>query len=222
MTWSKYKNVAPPALLAAAIAIVSVLGAVRLIPRPTELLASLGGWLGTATPPFVAACAFLENTIGINSYFPGAFVILYSMAATHGQIPRATVVFCAIALGSVLAQHVNYLVGRSVASPRKEARLIIMGGLLSYWHPQLGSIYSFRLGSRRATYAEFVMALSSWLLWTVFWGVLMYWLGRVPTSGKLFGVMFVVYVGGWLVLEVYRSHRRPEPEHAVSAPVKRA
>ncbi|MEA2236684.1 MAG: hypothetical protein QOC81_1408 [Thermoanaerobaculia bacterium] len=205
--WKRYKNVVPPALLAAVVAVVGILGAAETIPQPAELLAAVGRWLGTATPPFVAACAFLENTVVLNSYFPGAFVILYSMAATHGDMSRAMAVFGAIALGSVLAQHLNYLVGRWLASTSRESRAIVVGGLLSYWHPQLGAIYSLRLGLRGRTYGEFLRALCVWFLWTLFWGVLMYGLGRVPVSGNSFGVIFVAYVGVWLVVEVYKARR---------------
>ena len=205
---NRYKNAVPPALLAAAIVMISILSAAGMIPPPANSLTRLGHWLGTASPIFVAACAFLENTVGVNSYFPGAFVILYSMAATHGHLLRAMVMFGAISTASLLAQHVNYVAGLAWRVQREEPRSTFMGGFLSYWHPQLGAIYSFRLGLRGARYGEFLRAILSWLIWTLFWGVLMYNLGSVPMSGDSFGVIFVLYVSVWLIVEVYKSRRR--------------
>lgn len=207
LMWNRYKNVAPPAFLAVAMGIVAVLSATNVIPPPGDSLTKLGRWLGGATPIFIAACALLENTVGFNSYFPGAFVILYSMAATHGHIARAMVVFGAIAAASLLAQHVNYAVGLAWPSQKEERRRALMAGFLSYWHPQLGAIYSCRLGLRGATYREFLTAMLSWLSWTIFWGVLMYWVGNVPVSGSAFGVIFVLYVAGWLIVEILKARR---------------
>jgi len=167
--------------------------------------------LGSATPQFIAACAFIENLVAVNAYFPGAFVILFAMASTHGKLQSAFLVFAVIATASGSAQHLNFFAGRWLRRRMGEQALHVsfMGGLANYWHPQLGAVYSFRAGVSGATYRQFGRALAAFVMWTCFWGILMYQLGAVPISGGSFVTIFVVYLSGWLAIEVVKSTNSP-------------
>ncbi|HKO55808.1 MAG TPA: hypothetical protein VJ276_08000 [Thermoanaerobaculia bacterium] len=205
----RYTRIAIPAALLIAVSCVLALAWLRWIPSPGDLVAALAHALGAATPTYIAVCAILENIVGINVYFPGAFVILFAMASTHGDLCRAASMFATIVGASAVAQHVNYLLGRLLrqqfGSPG--GGMTFWGGVLSYWHPQLGALYSFRIGLSAATYPRFALILTAWACWTTFWGVAMYVLGSVPLSGNSFVGIFVLYLVGWFVLEVVKARK---------------
>jgi len=206
-----YRRAAIPALLLCAVGTAILLAYLSVIPHPTDILASLARALGSATPQFIAACAFIENLVAINAYFPGAFVILFAMASTHGNPSSALLVFIMIAGASGTAQHLNFFAGKWLRRHIGEqpSRTGYLTGLANYWHPQLGALYSFRAGVSGVRYRHFARALSACGTWTAFWGVLMYKLGAVPLSGESFIAIFVVYLTGWLIVEVTKGARSP-------------
>jgi hypothetical protein len=207
-----YRGAMLPAAILTALGCAALLAFFQMIPRPAEVLESLASALGTANLRFIAVCAFVENLVIVNAYFPGAFVILFAMAATHGDHSRALITFATIAGMSVIAQHVNFFVGRLSRGRAgvRTAAVGAVGGLLNYWHPQLGALYSFRSGFSQSTYWQFLRAIGAWATWTLFWGVLMYELGSVPLTGNSFVGIFVIYLVGWLISELIKTTRRPD------------
>jgi membrane protein DedA with SNARE-associated domain len=203
-----------PVCLLICVILAQVLGKFGMIPAPSALLDRLGQSIGRGSLWFISACSFLENIFVVNSYFPGAFVILFAMASCHGDLSRAASTFGVIVGTSALAQNLNYALGRrfgrhqsGVAATRIGKQ--IRGALSSYWHPQLGSIYSFRLGVQRVTYKRFgIIMVTCWATWTVFWGVSMYNLGAVPMTGNSFVIIFCVYLLGWIYLAYRRKKLR--------------
>ena len=202
---------ATPLLILAVIACLYALAVIGLIPFPPALLHALGERLGGGDRLFVATCSTIENTVGINGYFPGAFVILFAMASTHGNISAALRVFGAICSGAFLGQNISYFVGRILADHIRRARRSaadVLAAVGAFWHPQLGTAYSFSVGRQRMSYGRFLVILAvGWGPWNVFWGALMYKLGKVPIEAGGFMAIFVVSLALWLVLALIRTAR---------------
>jgi len=205
------REAATPLLILAVIACLYALAGLRLAPYPQSLLLALGGRLARGEWLFIAGCSGLENTIGINGYFPGAFVILFAMAATHGKIWTALRVFGAICGGAFLGQNASYFLGRVLPDQNPSRRhniAEILSAIGVFWHPQLGSAYSFSAGRQRMTYLRYVAILSmAWSPWNLFWGALMYNLGRVPIAAGGFLWVFAVYLLLWLCIALIRTAR---------------
>jgi len=99
---------ATPLLILGFVACLYAVAAVGLIPFPSQLFYALAARLAQGATMFIAGCSFLENMVGFNGYFPGAFVILFAMASTHGNIPSAMRVFGAILSGAFVGQNLSY------------------------------------------------------------------------------------------------------------------
>jgi membrane protein DedA with SNARE-associated domain len=160
---------------------------------------------------FIASCSLLENTVGVNGYFPGAFVILFAMGSTHGNVTGALRVFGAIVVGAFVGQNLSYLAGRVAADHVPHERRYAADTLAAlgvFWHPVLGSAYSFSVGRQSMPHGRFLGVLGlAWIPWNVFWGVLMYNVGRVPISPSGFLGIFAVYLAAWLILALIRAAR---------------
>lgn len=199
-----------------------LLGHWGYIESPSSLLERFTDTLGSGSLLLIATFSFLEGLVIINVYFPGSVVILFAMAATHGNLSQAIVTFLAILVSSAVAHQLDYVFGRLVTGarphliPYTKARLNLTGALLSYWHPQLGSLYSTKAGADGQAYLYFLARFSTAFgFWNLFWGVLMYNLGRVPLSGSEFLGLFYAYLTWWLFDEYrqWRKQRNNFPEN---------
>jgi len=52
-----------------------------------------------------------------------------------------------------------------------------------------------------------IVLVSAWIPWNIFWGVLMYNVGRVPISATGFFGIFAVYIVAWLLVALVRAVR---------------
>jgi membrane protein DedA with SNARE-associated domain len=191
-----------------------VLSYFQIIASPSTFLEQVTQLLGSGSLFLIAVFSFFEGLVILNVYFPGSVVILFSMAATHGDPTRALVTLATIVGGSAAAHQLNFGFGRVVTGarpdlvPQSKTRLDLSGALLSYWHPQLGSLYSTRAGAEGQSYAQFLVRFGvGFGFWNLFWGVLMYNLGQVPVSGSEFLGLFYVYLLWWFFDE-YRQWRK--------------
>ncbi len=205
---TRLRRILVPLSVLGMLGIIEALAAYRIVPPPENTIAAVGAFLGRASLWFILCVAFVENVLVVNVYFPGSVVILFSMAATRGSPARAVQVFAAIVVGSALAQHLNYALGRRLSAREQKASStkFMLLGLLSFWHPQLGSLASFQIGTAGATYAKYVrILLLSWLPWNAFWGILMYLIGSVPVTAPEFVRIMVAYLLIWIGVEIIRA-----------------
>lgn len=215
MSLAEYRRALPPATILATVALTKLMAGLGVLPSTANLLERVAVLARSADPVVVSGLSLLESVAGLNVYFPGSVAILVVMASTAGQPLRGFITFAAIVIGSFVGQNVNYFVGRWSA-PTFRTRVgrtaDIVGGLLTYWHPQLGSVFSVQRGAEQLSYGAFVVVLvSSWLPWNLFWGVLMYSVGGIPASGEEWELVLIVYSVGWLVIELSRSVRLSRP-----------
>src|SRR2546423_8868445 len=101
------RRLLPPIGLLAVVGILFAMAQFGMAPSPTALVEHLSHALGEGTSPFIFAAALIEGTVGVNAYFPGAFVILMAMASAHGLLARALRIFASIVGGAVVAQHLD-------------------------------------------------------------------------------------------------------------------
>jgi membrane protein DedA with SNARE-associated domain len=205
---ARLRRVIVPLSVLAVIGIIEALAIYHLVPSPESTIMAVGSFLGRASIWFILCVSFAENIVVLNVYFPGSMVILFSMAATTGVPTRAVQVFAAIVLGSVLAQHCNFFLGRRFSTEEGKTSLakVVALGSVSFWHPQTGSLASFQIGAAGATYAKYAtVLLITWLPWNAFWGVLMYSLGFVPLTGTEFMRIMVAYLLIWILVELVRG-----------------
>jgi membrane protein DedA with SNARE-associated domain len=202
------RRIAAPLLLLIIVLAVQALAVSNLIPPPSSALSWVQHELVGASLLFVAVCAFLENVVVVSTYFPGSLVILFSMAATHGNPPRALAVFLTIVVASFSAHQLDYALGRWSllrVDMRGAKEPTFRGALAAYWHPTFGSLYSFSTGTHESSYARFMTVyLPVSFAWNVFWGATMYMAGHVPgESGDAFFWLFC----GYLVLLIVKERR---------------
>lgn len=207
------------------------LSAIGLMPSPVQLLGFFKHSIETHSFGLLGVATLVENVVFLNALFPFATVVLFGMASAHGNWRLGVLTFCVIIVVATFVQHANYFLGRvayrfllasSKSSPfrrwlakqvhglsrRRTARAKLngsispfMSGILSYWHPQIGSARSFIVGFDQGSYRRFV---ATWafpsLFWNLFWGYTMYHAGSVPGSTGAFIGAFYLYLIGWTVV----------------------
>src|SRR5688572_20218787 len=78
-----------------------LLSAMDIIPSPKELSHLISNLFLTKGLPVIAVFSLLENTVGINFYFPGAFTILAAMSMTAGNPHMAIATYFVITIPSM-------------------------------------------------------------------------------------------------------------------------
>lgn len=181
---------------------VNILGALGIIPTANQLALVLEEWFRAKGMVAVGGCAFVENLVGVNAYFPGSVVILIGMGATNGDPPRAAVTFVIIVCCSLLGQLASYVLGRLLhSSPQVvEARILPIWTFAStFWHPHFAAATSVTAGAggmRLRAYLSRMVPVAC--LWYAFWGTLMYWMGGVGEAGNWLSLVFIVYLMAWI------------------------
>ena len=216
MIGGRYRRLLPPTIIGGAIFAAQALAVCGLVPPPSAFLESLAKRLESADLLLIGVFSFIEALAILNAYFPGSVVILVAMASTAGDLSRAMLTFTAIAVGSGLAHQIDYWAGKLLLPSPKTGYLTpattpsLREAFASYWHPHLGSLYSLRSGSDGLSYKQFLSRFSAaFVSWYMFWGILMYNLGRVPVSGSEFLLLFYVYLAWWIIQE-FRTIRSAE------------
>ncbi len=209
------RKILPQIVILTVIGVLYLLSHVALIPSPMELNRLLVESFKHYGLPLIAVCAFLENLIGINAYFPGAFTILTGMALTAGNPTQAIVTYFVIYLPSYAANVVSFYIGflnktDSTNRPPPKKRNQMLWFLLTYWHPQLAAVTAYSAGATRAATPKLFIqySLQSSFFWSVFWAVIIYRFGIFADVGKSFVALFLGYVLIWAAFDIYRCLRR--------------
>ncbi len=185
--------------MASAFAIGTKLG---FLPSSIELGEKLLGLFRQYGLPLVIVCAFIENLVGFNGYFPGSIAIITAMAQTSGDVYAAVTTYFAIYLSSVAGNLLSYYFGWLQRKPNQlgEENTLFWKVLLSYWHPQLASLTAYSAGVS-GTHVRHLLqaAVPISLAWSLLFAVALYQLGLPKnTTGALLPV-FAVYLAIWCV-----------------------
>jgi membrane protein DedA with SNARE-associated domain len=192
--------------------VLSVLGYLHLIPNSIELLHFFIANIQKFGIPLIFVASLFENAIGINTYFPGAIVIFSGMAITKGNLMAALLTFLAIYCSTIVANCINFFIGKYAASKIKEDKPKVLWVFMAknLWHPYLASIASFKLGFSNVSFHLFFfnfVAVS--FFWNLFWGIIAYHFGGLLTSDpELFIYLFIIYLFVWITKDVYAVLKR--------------
>lgn len=208
---SLIQKILPQLAILSLIGLLYLLSLLGLIPSPDQLNNILVEKFKTYGLPLIAICAFLENLVGVNAYFPGAFTILTGMALTAGNPNRAILTYFAIYLPSYLANILSYYFGflykkKNAISVTLKNRNTLLWFFFTYWHPQLAALTAFSVGSSGAlSQHNFIKnSVGASLFWSVFWGVIIYHFGLFANVAQNFIAIFLCYVVVWTAIDIYK------------------
>jgi membrane protein DedA with SNARE-associated domain len=208
------KLLAPLLLLAVAI-VFTFASRTGLLPPQATLLKSMQQLVGSSAAAWLIVIAALETTVAINVYFPGALVILASMAGTGGRLDLVVRTFLFIIIGQALGVLASYFLGRvaqeklSAAAEQSAARTGsgTAFNFLTYAHPHSAALTSFRLGYQTYPLRNFVLVAGvSIVVWGLFWtwvSLRGMWLLRESP----WDAVFLAYVLSWILWIAVRHWR---------------
>lgn len=158
----------------------------------------------------VAIASFFENLIGVGAYLPGSIVILTAMALTAGNIPKALLTFCFIVIPSAIAHSANYFIGRNISKYNKLKDNNIYWFLFStLWHPHFAAVSTFTMGSQKMGFLKFLYYfIPIHLLWNIFWGITMFYIGKLGTTNFSFLNLFYVYMTIWILWDLIKFYKK--------------
>ncbi len=204
------RRILPQLVIFSFIGVLYCISLVGLIPTPDQLNGILVEKFKIYGLPLIVFSAFLENLVGFNAYFPGAFTILTGMALTAGNPERAVLTYFAIYLPSFVANVLSYFFGAFCKNKKVDAtskkRNPLLWFFATYWHPQLASLTAFAAGSGGVSGPRqfFKGAIVASLFWSVFWAFIIYHFGLFADVAKHFVTIFLIYVVIWTVVDIYR------------------
>jgi hypothetical protein len=129
------------------------------------------------------------------------------MAITAGNPTKAFYTFLVIMGASITAHFFNFFLGRfftTQAKPNNKNLFVFL--LTTLWHPYFASVTCFTLGSQQLSSLKFAKVfLPVQLIWNLFWGILMYNVGKLgkPNLGFLLYI-FYSYLIIWTLIDLYR------------------
>lgn len=204
----------PQIILLSLIAALYSLSLLGVIPSPIQLNEDLLQMFMRYGLPLIALSSFLENLVGFNAYFPGAFTILTGMSLTAGHPAQAILTYFFIYIPSYAANALSYCMGswrrfRTIENAASSSKNVKLWFLLTYWHPQLASITAFSAGVRNMQKAAFfVLSFLVSVIWSLFWAVIIYHFGVFANVAKYFSLLFVAYVLIWTVIDSLKFFHR--------------
>ena len=209
-----FRKILPQIVILSLIGVLYLLSLFEIIPSPIELNGILVEKFKTYGLPLIAICAFLENFVLVNAYFPGAFTILTGMALTAGNPSKAVLTYFVIYLPSYTANILSYYCGflykgEDIGGATQKKRGSLLWFFLTYWHPQLAALTAFSTGAKKSlSHGDFIKhSLSISLFWSMFWGIIIYHFGFFTDIAHNFVVLFLGYVMIWAAVDIYRWFR---------------
>jgi len=200
--------------------LLSVLGLgslLELVPTLPQLLSLLEELVDRYGLPAVAIASVVENAVGLNSFFPGSVIILSTMALSHGNPQLAFTLFVVIYGTGIGTQVVNWAVGRAVSVgsdkdsrpfERRSFASVLVLCLTHYWHPHLGALMSYRMGSEGFRFFDFFRVSAPTLFfWNSFWAVVMYNFGQISVEGNTLVFLVYLYCVVWFVFSFIRERK---------------
>jgi membrane protein DedA with SNARE-associated domain len=212
---SLFRALLPQLALLTLIAVLYFFSLLGVIPSPQQLNNSLVKMFIEYGLPLIALSSFLENLVGFNAYFPGAFTILTGMSLTSGHPEQALLTYCVIYFPSYSANILSYYFGRwgkfkqFEVSPTPPKR-IWLWFFITYWHPQLASVTAFSAGIQSIRYkiSFFACSFITSLFWSTFWALIIYHYGLVANVSGYFSLLFICYILIWTAKDAWKFFKK--------------
>jgi len=197
-------------ILITIIVIFFLLAYIGVIPKIAELMSILKNIFNEYGIIAVMICAFFENIAGLNLYFPGSMVILFSMAMASGNPSKAFLLFLIIIFFSSLAHIINYLIFRLINFSKTEEKVNVYPStlefFLSFWHPHFAVIVSMKSGALKMPFVSFFKKMMvAMFCWYIFWTIIMYYAGVFTIEKSYMGLiwLFFIYLFCWIIWDIY-------------------
>nr|VFK65072.1 MAG: membrane protein DedA, SNARE-associated domain [Candidatus Kentron sp. UNK]VFK71367.1 MAG: membrane protein DedA, SNARE-associated domain [Candidatus Kentron sp. UNK] len=205
--------------LAAFLLAMSLLSFLKIVPSTVEM----GSWLELffESHGLVAICmvSFIENIVGMNSYFPGSVVILVAMAMTAGDVEQALLTFSAIYLPAIFAHNTNFLLGRfgsgkmvmdtGVQNKVSGKRSLALMYFLTFWHPHFTALSCFASGYEGIPYRKFAyLFFIISFFWNSVWAIFMYKVGGFYGKESNLTFIMVIYIVLWGAYDYLKYRKR--------------
>jgi len=185
---------------------LSILAHYSVLPSPADLARSLEQLFTKHGLILVGIASFLENCVGIGTYFPGSIVLITSMSLTSGDSTRALLTYCAIVLPAIAANIASYAAGYLAGkeanrrSGQRSAGNLALWYTATYWHPQLAGITAMASGADGVSFLQYLaFFLPISLSWTMAWALFLYKVGSIVDVAGRLTLLFYVYLAGWFL-----------------------
>lgn len=186
------------------------------LPKNEELVAIVAKFLETYGLWIVFVSAFIEGVLIAGNYFPGGLVVFLGVLASGNNLPKVAFVIILVTLAFSSAYAVNYVLGKygwykllikfGMSAQLEQAKTKLekysfKAIILSYWHPNLGALISTSAGILKMNFFKFILeSLPVVLFWNIFWGTLVYFLGKKALNLVLSLKYVIPVVIAWLLI----------------------
>jgi membrane protein DedA with SNARE-associated domain len=161
----------------------------------------------------------VEGLIVVGWYLPGSVTITLGIVFCQGDPSRALVTVVVVILAFTIAGAANYALGRfgwhllllrfGLESLLKRTRVKLAKHglsliLMTYFHPNIGSVTAMTCGILRISFSTFLAYLITAItIWNALWGMLIYLVGS-PILQLLNLWIFVAVLGAWTLFGAVR------------------
>src|SRR3989344_8050874 len=195
------------------------------LPPESELIEIARNYFDKYGLITVLLSAIIEGVLLVGWYYPGSLVIFLGVIFAGKNIPDVIQVVSVVTIGLYIAYIINFFIGKhgwyrlllkfGLKEPLEKAQPRLAkhgpaGIFLSFWQPNLAALTATAAGILQFPLRKFLLfSLSATILWNIFWGTLVYFLGAASLS--LLGVRFVlIAIVVWMLLRLYWKEK-PSP-----------
>ena len=211
------------------ISVVSLYGVIFLLsrifnlPPESEIIALVRVYFDKYGYALVLGSAFIEGLLLLGLYYPGGIVIFLGVILAGDNIARVVIMILCVAIGSLAAYVFNYTMGKygwhkifsslglKNSLEKAEARFQNHGASIvffTYWGPNIAALISTAAGTLRIPFRIFLIySIGAVLLWDMFWGSTVYFLGEHALS-LISGQIVLIFIGIWIIRIIVVEKRR--------------
>lgn len=184
------------------------------LPSENQIFETVSYWFIKYGLWIVFFGALLEGVLLIGNYFPGGLIIFIGVISAGKDIVRVIEVVILVSIAFFISYAINYVLGRygwykillkfGIAQlfDKHKSRVEKQGlniVFFTYWLPNLASFTATSAGILKFSLIKFLIySMFGIMLWSIFWGTLIYKLGRpaLEILGlKFVFVLFAIWIG---------------------------
>ncbi len=200
------KKVALPLLLIGVILTLYLIWQILDLPPESELMAIAQDYYNKYGLFTVFFSAIVEGLILVGMYYPGSLVIFLGVIFAGKDVGRVVEVVAVVDIGMELACIINFFLGKygwyrlllkfGLKEPLQQAQAHLKKNektayFMSFWQPSLAAFTSTAAGILQLPFWRFfLLSFTIGTAWSVFWGVLIFFLGEASLS--IIGLRFVL------------------------------
>ena len=186
------------------------------LPKNDELVSLVAKFLEQYGLWIVFVSAFIEGVLIAGNYFPGGLVVFLGVLASGNNLTKVSYVIVLTTAAFTTAYAINYILGKygwykllirfGFTSQLETAKTKLekhsfKAILFSYWHPNLGALISTSAGILKINFWKFIAeSVPVVLFWNIFWGTLVYFLGKKALNLVLSLKYVIPVIIVWLLI----------------------